>query len=771
MNAVKSTEGESGSWLPDFITRFFLAPKLIFLLGVVLFLALFSVFRIEYLRAEQATEVSALVLAFSSLSDDLIGNLDESDSERDFSLIFDASTQILYGSMALDCVRIEVRSISFEYYWPAADCIQISSNRGGVPIIVSRELKSGITLDIEAYLNRGAPTDVYAGEFLIIGGAVLVTALMTFLMFNYSYSRVVRRPMKKLLDDMQHSVSLEGKPVEEYEGGAPELLKLAVQYNAIVGRVVELRRNEAFQKVLTEKSLHGLVLADKDQKIIDFNPAAEVIFRLAREDVLGKMVCDTLVPAHHREAHQKAWSNYAVTGVRSSLDKGVFEIDAVRSDGKAIDLEMRVETIESEGGPFFAAYINDITERTIREAELRAAKEKAESATAAKSTFLAMMSHEVRTPLNGVLGLVGLTLDENLEPIQRDYLQKAEVSGKHLLHILNDLLDLTQIESNALEIEHIVFELRSMLKEVEALVNTGASANSIDISIDIGNGLPQYVNADEGRLRQVLLNLANNAVKFTDQGSVLLKVFLQGQIHDGLADVMFEVVDTGPGISKDDQDRLFDSFTQVEGGHNRRHEGSGLGLAISKRLIEAMGGRIGVESEPGRGSRFWFTLELGVVDAETAMQSPSYCVEEIPDDRTRKGRILVVEDSPSNALVVSSMLTKSGFTVDVVANGAEALRAVRDLPYDLIFMDVSMPDMDGFEVTQRIRNTPGSICSSCEHKGHLPIVALTANAMRGDREKCLAAGMDDFCTKPISKYALLKIADKWIGRSRGHQRG
>lgn len=459
-----------------------------------------------------------------------------------------------------------------------------------MPIIVSRELKSGMTLDIEAYLNRDAPTDLYAEEFLFIGGTVLVTALVTFLAFNYSYSRVVRGPMKKLLDNIQHSVALQGKPIEEYEGGAPELQKLAAQYNTIVGRLVELRRNEAFQKVLAEKSLHGLVLADKDQKIIDLNPAAEVIFRLARVDVLGKKVCDILVPAHHREAHQKAWSNYAVTGVRSSLDKGVFEIDAVRSDGKAIDLEMRVETIESVGGPFFAAYVNDITERTMREAELREAKEKAESATAAKSKFLAMMSHEVRTPLNGVLGLVGLTLDEKLEPIQRDYLEKAEVSGKHLLHILNDLLDLTQIESNAMEIEHIVFELRSMFKEVEALVSASARANSIDISIDIGTGLPLYVNADEGRLRQVLLNLANNAVKFTDQGSVLLKVFLQGQIHDGLADVMFEVVDTGPGISKDDQDHLFDAFMQVEGGHDRRHEGSGLGLVISKRLIEAMGG-------------------------------------------------------------------------------------------------------------------------------------------------------------------------------------
>lgn len=748
--------------LPGAGTRYFFAPKILVLLGIAAFLILFSSLRFQYLQAEQAVQASTVLSGFFSLSKKLVAEQLENQGEPDLDAVFDTASTILTGTRTIDCVTFSAPSAAFKRHWPVKACDRPAAEGKWAPVTTVLPLASGLTIDVTAHLNEDYPAEVYAREFLVVGGVVLLTALLTFVLFNRTYHRAVIRPMKALLDDVQQSVTLDDARIGEPASALQELQELAVQYNAILERVAELRRKEVLEKILREKALEGLVLANEDQRIVDFNPAAEKIFQISRREVIGKNVEDVLVPPHHRDAHRRAWSRHLNTGERTVLDRGVFEIDALRCDGTAIDIEMRIESIESKTGSLFAAYMIDVTERKLRESELRIAMEKAEAATVAKSNFLAMMSHEVRTPLNAVLGLIGLTLDEKLEPVQRSYLEKAETSGRHLLHVINDVLDLTQIESGEMRVEDVEFDLRSVFHEVATLVGTLAEEKDISISVDVADDIPRFVRADNGLLRQVLLNLAYNALKFTEQGEVSMIASLNGPAENGTARVLFEVVDTGHGITEEDQARIFDAFSQADSGHGRRHEGSGLGLTISKRLIEAMGGRIEIESEPGQGSRFWFTLVLAVVDATPETQGLALETPETLDEGMSDGRILLVEDSPSNALVVSSILKKFGYSVDVAANGAESIVAVRDLPYDLVFMDVSMPGIDGVEATRRIRALAGDGPVRTDATDRLPIIALTANATREDRARCLDAGMDGFCAKPVTKATLLSAARKWI---------
>jgi PAS domain S-box-containing protein len=525
--------------------------------------------------------------------------------------------------------------------------------------------------------------------------------------------------------------------------------------------ITELKRREGELRELVERNAQlaaaieaasvGVVVTDarkEDNPITFVNSGFTRITGYTTQEVLGRNPRFLRGPDANSESSQHLRA--AIREARAIT----IEIRNYRKDGSAWWNEITMSPIRDAGGTVigFVGIQNDVTARKLAAARLLEAKNEADRASRAKSEFVATISHEIRTPLNGVLGTISLLLETQLTDIQRHYAETARESGTILLSLLNDVLDFSKMEAGRLDLDMVDFRVRDTLRPIIDVMRPRALAKGVDLDLEIDHDVPVALRGDPGRLGQIILNLVGNAVKFTERGAVRVDIYVEDSSGPATW-LCFEVKDTGVGISAQDQERLFSSFTQVDASRARRAGGTGLGLAICKKLTELMGGAITLESTPGVGSVFRVRLPFRPADTTPLPQAALQTEEQAATQRT--GHILVVDDSPTNLLVAKGFLTNAGYQVTTVSSGADAIRAVKQTEFDAVLMDVSMPEIDGIAATWQIRASNG-------HCNSLPIIAMTAHALDRDRIACLQAGMNDYLRKPVNKAALLETVERWI---------
>ena len=538
---------------------------------------------------------------------------------------------------------------------------------------------------------------------------------------------------------------LENVSLLEGENEGPDILYGTVTDISERRRAEEaLRSSEQRYRLLFERNLSGVFRTTLDGKMLDCNDAYARIFGFESPSELK----DADVKQFYFQAadRQSLMALLKETGSLSNID-----LCLRKRDGSPVWVRENVSLTQgAEGEEVIEGTLIDITDRKLAEEELQTAKEAAEAANRSKSEFLANMSHEIRTPMNGIIGMTRLALETELSAEQREYLDMVEFSAESLLTLINDILDFSKIEAGKLELEAVDFELAPAVKKTVELVSFRAREKGLETRWSIAPDVPAVVNGDPVRFKQVITNLMGNAIKFTEKGSVSVRIE-RTATFSGSVFLRCSVSDTGIGIPKDKQDRLFKSFSQVDGSTTRKYGGTGLGLAISKQLVQMMGGEIWVESEDGKGSTFNFTLVMSLPKGEEGDGSARRLPQEVAGSSELPARvlhILLAEDNVVNQKLAVALLRKKGWEAKVVGNGRAAVEAVKAEPFDVVLMDVQMPEMDGYDATGAIRDLEAAT------GGHIPIIAMTAHAMKGDRERCMEAGMDGYVTKPVKASEL-----------------
>ena len=541
-----------------------------------------------------------------------------------------------------------------------------------------------------------------------------------------------------------------------------------------------LAKAKARYQMLLQTASDGIHIVDLDGKLVQANASFYRMLGYADENPPPLRLWDW----------DARWTQRELLGrITALIDRPeIFETRHRRRDGRIIDVEINAHAIELDGRQCLYASAREITDRKRYETALVEAKRAAESANQAKGEFLANMSHEIRTPLNAVVGLTDLLLHTPLDPEQRRYADGVRGSGAALLRVIDDILDFSKIEARRLELEDVDFDLASLLEEFSRMMGVRSAEKQLRLSVQVDSAVPHWLRGDPGRFRQVLTNLAANAIKFTEIGEVRVCVEVETVTEAGVI-LRCAVEDTGCGIPRDKLHTLFEKFVQVDSSITRRFGGTGLGLAIAKELVTLMGGKIGVTSEEHKGSRFWFTVPMGHPAAPPAERQASAdrvsplphgisprgsapavsstdtsAPEMLPAPRARRPRpsgvpfrVLLAEDNPTNRLVAMGILARLGFVVEAVNDGAQAVQALESRRFDLVLMDLQMPVMDGLAATRAVRDPRSAVL---DHQ--VPIVALTARAMSNDRDRCLQAGMNDYLSKPVDPASLSAVLERWL---------
>lgn len=530
---------------------------------------------------------------------------------------------------------------------------------------------------------------------------------------------------------------------------------------------------ETFFSKLANTSKDAIVVIDSQEKVIFWNEAAIRSFGYTENEALGQNLHKLIIPERFQSAHTH--NTFTKNHHQDAAHDRMIEVMAVNKQGHEIPFEVSISSIVYEGQMYWAGFMRNITDKKKRENELKEAKSLAEAASAAKSEFLANMSHEIRTPMNVIIGLTDHILDSDEQEMTHKNICMVNDAAKLLLNIINQILDFSKVEAGKLELNKAAFDISGTLHRLIEIMESTAAEKNIDLVLYYDSSIPRVAIGDAVRLQQVLINLLGNAIKFTDQGKVELYVKLLSErqlpaSHKSIK-LQITVIDSGIGIAADKMAGLFESFSQVDNSLARPYEGTGLGLSISRKLVQLMGGEITVKSQLGAGSQFSFDIELEVdgtkADQVLTLESwrlpgSSRCrvcehpanqvarkpetaeVTDVSDSSDCQDiNILLVEDKPMNQMLARTILQKQGWRVATADNGLIALEKITTASYDVILMDIQMPELDGVETTKRIRalkNNPNS---------RTPIIAMTANAMAGDRERYLEQGMDDYIGKPF----------------------
>lgn len=509
-------------------------------------------------------------------------------------------------------------------------------------------------------------------------------------------------------------------------------------------RQTALRNTMQRMDTITSTSLDGVIVSDISGRILEFNAAAETIFGHFAEDVIGRDLGAVIIPDHLRDLHDAGLERMRQNGTKRVVGKGRVALEAKHADGHIFPVELAIQSAETDDGEIFIAFLRDISMRVAAEAELVDARDRALASEKIKTEFLATMSHEIRTPLNGLLGNMTLLRDTNIGAQQDRYLKNMETSGRLLMSHVSDVLDITRYDAGKLTVRGVPTHISNLLQDI--VDNQSGAAATNGTALEWGwTGAPyHWILSDPDRLQHILINLIGNAVKFTDNGKVTVTFEAITEDNEG-SNLRIEVNDTGPGIDPAISPRIFDDFVTGDTAYDRKVGGTGLGLSIAKRFVSALGGEIGVESVLGEGSKFWVTLPLIPTKDPKAIK-PSQPVE----GRSKSLSVLVVEDNEINQIVVCEMLEADGHAVMVASNGREGVNAANLNHYDIIFMDISMPIMDGRTATRKIREGSGPNAAT-------PIIALTANAMGSEQKLFLEDGMNAILSKPLSRGILRDV--------------
>ena len=574
-------------------------------------------------------------------------------------------------------------------------------------------------------------------------------------------------------DGTRFPVLLSLTSIRDPSGQVTGFLGIAQDVTARKEAEAALRASEERHRLLAENMRDVVWIGDLSERTTYVSPSIKLLNGYSPEEWVGRSIEEKFTP----ESAARLQSRFAeVLGQLATDPTTISQCVSIEAEyrcknGGAVWTELNMTWIVGENGaPVGVMGVTrdiSVRKRAAQELEANARKleqanhdlEKAniaiQAADRAKSEFLATMSHELRTPLNGVIGMAELLRHTQLDQRQRQFVDACHSSGKSLLDLINDILDFSKIEAGKLELEEHDFDVALLVQEIVDPLALLARQKGLQFTSRVAPQVRRWVRGDSTRLRQVLVNLIGNAIKFTEAGEVALNV-APAQMHDGQTAIRFEVSDTGIGIPPDRIDRLFQSFCQADSSTTRKYGGTGLGLAISKRLVELLGGRIGVQSAVAQGSTFWFEVPIRLADAEpagkerpaesTAAPLPSH-------DNLQGRRVLLVEDNRVNQMFAGEVLRRAGVECRTAENGRQAIEAIPNEPFDLVLMDCQMPEMDGFEAVRRLREME----QSGRLAGHLPVIALTANAVQGDRERCMEAGMDTYISKPFAPQDLLQV--------------